>query len=347
MTIRLKATEGPGAHWTHVFVLAGLTAASALSGCAILRYGAHAVMPGRPPAEFVLETPPVDLPLGGVKENAPRSIVTTVAIPVDGWLHGFSVDVVDSAGRAVPTQVVHHVSLRDPKKRDLFAPVMLRVIGAGHETESVQLPTLVGYPLFRRDSLLLMAMLHNPTKQAYSGVRVRVRIAYTNQGRPNVVYPFAIHVTDPAGPSEFDLPPGRSEQSWTVRPAVPGHVFGFGGHLHRYGIALRFEDLTAGKVLYQSKAQSDRAGNVIRVPRRVFYLSGGIRIRPDHEYRVTAVYSNPTGATMPGAAMGTVAGLFRPDGTTWPASNPSHPIYIADLQRQLGQTGTSGHAHQH
>jgi hypothetical protein len=118
-----------------------------LTGCGVLQFGARSLLPGPRVSEFVLETPPVDLPASGAHGTpATQSIVTPVAVPVDGWLHGFSFDVVDSAGADVPKPVVHHISLRDPKKRDLFAPVMLRVIAAGQETGTVRLPTVVGYP---------------------------------------------------------------------------------------------------------------------------------------------------------------------------------------------------------
>jgi hypothetical protein len=42
--------------------------------------------------------------------------------------------------------------------------------------------------------------------------------------------------------------------------------------------------------------------------------------------------------------MGIVAGLFQPDGSTWPASDPADRNYIVNLQRQFGQR-LSRHSH--
>jgi hypothetical protein len=43
--------------------------------------------------------------------------------------------------------------------------------------------------------------------------------------------------------------------------------------------------------------------------------------------------------------MGIVAGLFQPDGSTWPVSDPADRNYIANLQQQFGKTSSAGHSH--
>jgi hypothetical protein len=62
----------------------------------------------------------------------------------------------------------------------------------------------------------------------------------------------------------------------------------------------------------------------------------GTRIVPDHRYRVTVFYDNPTGGTLPEGGMGVVAGLFRPaSGVTWPVADLGDSLYVRDLRHAL------------
>src|SRR5690606_634194 len=105
-----------------------------------------------------------------------------------------------------------------------------------------------------------------PTDVSYEGVRLRVRMPHTVEGdwpAPRRVYPFYVDVTPPAAAHGFDLPPGRSEQSWEGSPAVSGRILGMGGHLHTYAVELRFEDATEGKVIWRSTPILDDDGQVV------------------------------------------------------------------------------------
>jgi hypothetical protein len=90
---------------------------------------------------------------------------------VDGWLHGFAVEVVDGAGRAVPRAAIHHVNVIVPTRRELFSDIMLRIAAVGAETAPVRLPRLLGHRVHAGDSVLVIAMLHNPTATPHTGVR--------------------------------------------------------------------------------------------------------------------------------------------------------------------------------
>jgi hypothetical protein len=57
---------------------------------------------------------------------------------------------------------------------------------------------------------------------------------------------------------------------------------------------------------------------------------------PDHHYRVTVFYDNPTGITIPEGGMGVVAGLFRPgSGVVWPVAEEGDSLYVRDLRHAL------------
>lgn len=299
-----------------------------------------------PTRNLVLESAPVDLPARVTHEHAQEPAPASTVLETGGWLHGFRIELVDGQGRAAPAELLHHVKVMSRAQRELFSPIMLRVIGAGAETKAVHLPQALGYPLRRGDTLLVTAMLHNPTATSYNGLRVRIIVQYsprTAPPEPEAVYPFFAHVTAPDSHSAYDLPPGLSQRSSLIQPAIAGRVIGLGGHLHRYGVRLTLEDVTAGTVLWKSEAVRDSAGNVLEVPTRFFLWRGGLRMQPDHVYRLTGVYLNPTGDTLRAAGMATMGGALQPDANVrWPTPDRTHPIYQFDLAQEIG-TARSGH----
>ncbi|HEX2218009.1 MAG TPA: hypothetical protein VHG35_04350, partial [Gemmatimonadales bacterium] len=304
----------------------------------------------RPRGEMVLEVGPVDLPAGsGHHQLAPLE----AAIPVAGWLRGFSIEMVDGAGRPVPQQTLHHVNVILPERRELFSQIMLRLAAAGQETAPARLPRLFGYRARAGERVLVTAMLHNPTDAAYDDAYLRVRMPLTRSGafvEPVSIYPFYLDVMPPASLHSYDLPPGRSEKSWEGEPAVDGRILAVGGHLHRYGVALRLEDVTAGKTIWEGRPEVDSAGEVTGMPTKKFIWRLGYPVRAGRTYRVTAVYDNPTGATIPDGAMGALGGVFAPSGDRpWPAANPEDPEYRLDVhlvhtgnQEMKGQPGGHG-----
>jgi hypothetical protein len=286
--------------------------------------------------ELVFELDPVDLPANsdhhGVEQPAPLE----GAVTVDGWVHGYSVELVDKDGQPVPKDVLHHVNIIIPGRRELFSPIMQRLGAAGHETSDVSVPGLLGYPLNRGETVLLSAMMYNPTNTSYEGVRVRVRMPHISRDRtihPIRVYPFYLDVMPPAGIHEFDLPPGTSEKAWEGRPAVSGRIVGMGGHVHKYATTLRLEDLTADKLVYETKPILDEQGNVVGMPQDLFALRLGIPIDREHTYRLVVKYDNPTGAMIPGGGMGALGGAMIPSGDEeWPTIDPNDADYKKDVR---------------
>jgi hypothetical protein len=267
-----------------------------------------------------------------------------VALPVDGWLRSVGVDVVDGQGRILPKRLLHHANVIAPEHRELFSPIMLRIGAAGPETAPIELPRVLGYRVHRGDSLLVAAMLDNPSPQPRSDVWVRVRLGYVTASTwlpPISIHPFYVDVMPPAGSHAYDLPPGHSEKSWEGRPAIAGRMLAVGGHLHQYGVALRFRDVTEGRDLWVAQPARDSAGAVLAVPTTNFLWRGGVTLYPDHEYRLTAVYENPTGHVIPDGAMGTLGGVFLPArGTRWPGVARSNPSYRLDVQVTYDTTVT-------
>lgn len=283
---------------------------------------------------MVIELPPVDLPANAsheVDQPQPGEAV----MPVGGWLQGYRVEVLDAEGNAVPREVIHHVNIMAPERRELFSPIMQRIGAVGHETAPVVIPGMLGYPIEEGDRILISAMLHNPTSDPYQGVRIRVRFRHEAEGLvdPIDVFPFYMDVTPPAELHSFDLPPGRSETSWEGSPAVAGRILGVGGHAHQYAVALKLTDVTDNKVLYETAPITDESGAVIGMAQDFFLTRLGIPIRPDHTYSLSVVYENPTGETIPEGGMGALGGIFAPSRSArWPRVNPQDADYVKDYE---------------
>jgi hypothetical protein len=270
----------------------------------------------------------------------------STVFPESGWLHGFDFELVDSRGESLPADVLHHLQVLVPNRRELFSPMMLRVAGAGGETRAPGLPAEVGYRVAAGDSVIFTAMLHNPTSGPLGDVKLRIRLRYSPEGGswqpPADVVPFFTHVTPPLEETVYDLPAGRSEHAIEVRPAVSGTVLAMGGHLHRYGVGLRVEDVETNEVLWESDARRLGDGTVIEIPNDILVWGGSFDLVAGHPYRVVAVYDNPTGQMIPDGAMGTVGGVMRPRGD-WPSVERSDVTYRWDWERMLGSGSGESH----
>jgi hypothetical protein len=273
--------------------------------------------------------------------------VQQVMIPASGSIYSVRAAVVDSAGRELPRQFLHHIDLRDPNRRDLFLPCGLHILAASKETPELDVPQLVlGLPLERDQRVMITAMLNNPTETMHHGVRIRLTFGYrSTEGFAGGLfplfraYPWVLDVrfplgSPPDGSLAFDLPPGRTVQSWESSPAISGYILGFGGHVHDYATELELEDATTGRVLWRQKPVKDSSGHVLSLPITKFYrwYRLGLRIEQSHRYRVTVRYDNPTGRTLHSGGMGAIGGLFVPDhGKQWPMVDTTNAVYRQDL----------------
>jgi hypothetical protein len=295
--------------------------------------------------DMVVEVGPADVAAGDMKQLP----AFHGAFPVDGWLHGYRVEMVDAQGRAIPRQTLHHVNVVLPNRRELFSPIMLRLAAAGQETAPAMLPRLAGYRVRPGDPVIVTVMMHNPTARDLRGVRLRLHFPYTRSNavlRPVSVFPFYMDVMPPASLHSWDLPPGRSSRSWEARPAIAARILGIGGHLHQYGVSLRLEDVTAHRVLWEGRPEVDSTGEVVGMPQKKFIWRLGVPVRPEHVYRVTAEYFNPTGQTIPDGAMGALGGAVVPESEpSWPAADPNNAELKLDWH--LVHTGNQGEMRMH
>lgn len=279
--------------------------------------------------------------------------------PVQGWFRGFTLEVRDGQGRLLPRRIMHHLIAVNYSRRQLLYPAAERLFGAGTETEDAVVPATVGVPLSPGMQLGFYVAWHNDTGEDLSGVRLTMRLEYSPSNlfpRPVEVMPLYMDVNLTVGESNtYDVAPGRSEKSYEFSLPVGGRIIGYSGHLHDYGVMVRLEDAETGKELARVKAKRGKDGRVSRVSRSLPGIRGqGIRLKPNHRYRVVGVYQNPTGRTLPNGAMAHIAALFTPDDLRlWPAIDYADPVFQRDLAslemrgQQEDETGPQHQEHHH
>ncbi len=295
--------------------------------------------------ELVLTAGPYDLPnMPPVDEHAmmERSMSHDTPIqhfqwPIEGWLRGFELGLKDSRGNPVPRHVVHHMIVVNFSRRMLLYEAPERLLGAGAETGDIKVPKTIGVPMEPGMEIGVYVAWHNDTGADLQGVHLTLRLLWTPKNmtpRPVNSMPIYMDVNLTVGGSNtFDVPPGRSEKAHEFVLPLSGRLLGVGGHLHDYGVSVRLEDAESGKVLAVVKATRDSAGQVSRISRKLFGVTGdGLRMKGHHRYRVVGEYDNPTGETLVRGAMAHMSGLFAPeDMRQWPKIDPSNPDYQRDL----------------
>lgn len=277
-----------------------------------------------------------DLPAHADHHTVKQYGVQMVRLTRGGWLQGYLVDVVDSAGRQLPRALIHHVEMIEFGRRALLGTHVQRMVSVGKETPAELLPPGIGYPVRRGQPIGINAMLDNPTDTAYRGVFVRVALPYTAEGgpaRPLDIVSIGTDVTGRVGrASDYDVPPGQSAVSHDFTVPISGTLLAVGGHLHDYGTRLLLVNTTTGDTVYDARPSADSLGRITDMPMGDLWKRGGYRVTGGQQFRLTAFYDNPTGRTIPAGAMGTLGGVFRPDaGQTWPALDPEDPGTKADL----------------
>jgi hypothetical protein len=289
---------------------------------------------------FVITVGPMDLPAShGAGHETHAGVFPPVAgvrVPRGASLYGFDYEIRDGSGRLLPRELLHHVNIADPTRRELFLPITHRVFAIGQETGAQSMPwLLLGLPLTQGQELLVSAMMHNPTHESYAGVSLTLFLKYVPASRPWPlfrVYTWQLDVAFPAGDKSFDLPPGRFSRSYEARPAIAGRIMLIAAHLHQYATGITFEDVRAGRVIWEGKPIGAVAGELEGVTMGRLYWKLGVKIHPDRTYRVTVTYQNPTDRAIPDGGMGVVGGLFLPSGDeAWPAADPNDELYRLDL----------------
>jgi hypothetical protein len=288
--------------------------------------------------EVIITAGPYDLPnmppdMAEMHMGTPQ--VLRFDWPVDGGLRGFNLSMQTADGKALPKSVIHHLIAVNFDRRQIVYQMVERLFGWGKETDPVMLPAGVGVPLAKGQHLGVYAMWHNDSGHDIHNAYLKMTLPFIPKAKlQNPVLPLYVDVNNHiGGVTTFDVPPGKSTRSFEFEFPLSGRLIGIGGHLHDYGVAVRFEDAETGKVLVRLKSDRDAQGEISKVGRFIWgFHEEALPIEAHHKYRVVTEYDNPTGKTLAAGGMGHINGAFSPnDMAEWPVLDLSN----ADIKRDI------------
>ncbi len=285
---------------------------------------------------MVITIGPTTLPARSSHHDLRQFGLRTVILPSGGWLRGYEVELVDSAGDTLPRDLIHHVEMIELERRALLDSGYQRMVSVGKETPTEMLPAGIGYPVRRGERVGINAMLDNPTGTTYAGAYVRVTLPYIPAGTeppPLEIYTISTDVKGLVGqPSDFDVPRGASERSHQFTIPISGWLVAVGGHLHDFGRRITLVSLLTKDTIYDARARLDAHGHIVSLPMGELWHHGGYHVTAGEGFELTAWYDNTSGRTIPDGGMGTLGGVFKPDsGQAWPVLDPSAPAIRSDL----------------
>src|SRR5687768_13919888 len=94
--------------------------------------------------EIVLSVGPIAIAPATPYSHHGAEAYHVIQWPVSGWLRGYRVDLVDSAGRLLPRKLLHRAGMANLDRRQVAYPIAERVFAAAHETAPVVLPKSMG-----------------------------------------------------------------------------------------------------------------------------------------------------------------------------------------------------------
>jgi hypothetical protein len=286
------------------------------------------------------------------EDDTMKSPMIVVPWPVDGGLGGFRLAAYDSEGRELPRDLLHHVIAVNFDRRQLVYSIPERLFGVGTETPDVKLPGFLEVPLQEGDTIGVYAMWNNRTGQELNDVYLQIVLPYRSDGKAREkAMPIYMDTNNNiGGKTSYDLPPGRSTQSYEFQLPVGGGLLAASGHLHDYGVELRLENAETGDLITKLEPAVDDQGHVLAVEQRIYrrlfkLIDARIRLEAGVRYRVVGVYDNPTSDTIPDGGMAHIVGLFVPDDPdAWPALDRSSEAYRRDVAALPAPIGGS-HVH--
>lgn len=256
--------------------------------------------------------------------------------PVDGVARGYRIELRDASGAVIPRSLLHHLIAINFDRRQFIYPMAERLFGIGRETPDISLPGSLVVPLEKGQRLGFYVAWHNDSGHDLHGVTVRITMDWIPRSAARsytAVLPVYFDAANVVGATNtFDVPPGRSSKAFEFTSPVSGHLVTVTGHMHDYGQSVRLEDAETGKTLFTLATEHDKAGRIIRIPRKVFLLRP-IRMREGHRYRIVAEYDSPLNQTITNGGMANILGVFSPDlHSKWPAIDPNDSEFRKDIE---------------
>jgi hypothetical protein len=229
---------------------------------------------------FVTKTAP---PCRGCSITAMRASLVNAQNRVQNWNTGV---------------MLHHVVLFNLARPDLTCTAgrvwKQRFFASGNERTPMRLPGGYGYRVHPRDRWRVLTDLMNMSMRPRT-LYVRIRLAYTRRHLEPVT-PMWLDVNN-CGNSEYSIPKGRSNTTWSTRSPVSGRFVAAAGHLHDGGVRIVLRNATRHHTIVNSVAGYRRQrhayqGHISSMTGRRGRNLG--RVRAGDTLRLHSIYDSPT-----------------------------------------------------
>jgi hypothetical protein len=218
------------------------------------------------------------------------------------WIIGYRTEVLDSRNATPRENYLCHTFFGDQRVTQHDDREMLAIYSDAF-TPDVRLPDGYGLRLAAGESLHWMPLFNNRQEQS---VRIRMRGVITvirEKDRIQAIRPLYSTLRSVRTPHLFFVKPGRHEFENSFQMPFDGRVHFIGTHIHPHGVSIQLYDVTHSRQVWQSTRKLDSAGQMAAMD--TFGSGPGYAVKAGENFRITAVYDNPTGAPIDA-----MAGLF-------------------------------------
>lgn len=273
--------------------------------------------------------------ISGPKKIAPgchnSAVLPTETIPVrfdkDVWITHSEYEVVDSAGKPLPNQLLcHSVLVPEGASPGLAGNPILGWDGA---QAPVTYPEGMGVLMRANTAYNWLVMFKNPYEleypEAFLKVRLHTRPAKSETERSNLVVDCVTVHADDTGVLYF-VPPGKSKRVRDVNFLKSGTAIFFGAHIHQHGTRIALESVPQSEsetpeVIWEGKPVGDTYSEFV-IPRTL--LNPRKEINPADRYRIVVEYDNRSGKEWP--AMGLICASLIPSDSPAPRYAQAQPV---------------------
>jgi hypothetical protein len=168
---------------------------------------------------------------------------------------------------------------------------LLKSLHSDAFTREVRFPDGLGTPMEAGEQIHWMPMFNNRTSRQVD-VRMTFRVWFIRESerlKPiRALYGTVRSVENP----DLYVPPGRHAKTTAITLPFPGRIHFIGTHVHPYVESVELADTSIGQTVWKGLPQLGPQGEIRAM--QTYSSSGGIPIRPNNRYAITATYNNTT-----------------------------------------------------
>ena len=257
---------------------------------------------------------PFDLKAHELQQVPPNIKGYEVTFPEDLWVLGYRVEMVDASGNQLSQELQCHTFLGTSVPVHDVHEQVVGIFSDGY-TSDIQLPPGFGIFFKKGEPILWTPMFNNRNPEgAQVDMKLSLDVIRANHLPPGVTLELkplttTFHTIRETDSSDlYFVPPGKDIRETTFKLPFVGKIHLIGTHIHPYGRSIELINVTRNRSVWKAVGRRDRSGRLVKMP--VYVNSEGYDVGADDQFKLVAVYENPT--EQPVDAMAGVFILYSP-----------------------------------